>query len=230
MLRLRWATVIAGACIAIVAASTASAQTVINACVSNSDGTMRIVSGTTCKKNEALLSWNQQGPQGNAGAKGDVGPPGPRGPSEAYHARCNGNTAPPVPPTPAACAVGPLPAGKYVVAARMSLGTPDEEPANPSELCTLSLGLPTEPPSPGPVLIDMAVVGYVPIDHRNFGWPDNFVANASLGGPVTVPVPEPVPPAVDTIYMRCSGSAYWFSTLTAIRVERFVGVPQPPLP
>ena len=57
------------------AAFAQSPASVIYACVGTS-GTLQIVpSGTECKKNESLLSWNVGGPSG---------PPGPRGPSNAF--------------------------------------------------------------------------------------------------------------------------------------------------
>lgn len=38
--------------------STVHAQSVLNACMNNSDGTIKIVpAGTTCKRNETLISW-----------------------------------------------------------------------------------------------------------------------------------------------------------------------------
>jgi hypothetical protein len=40
----------------------ADAQTTISACVSNSDGTLRIVAGPPCRNNEHLLTWNIAGP------------------------------------------------------------------------------------------------------------------------------------------------------------------------
>ena len=50
---------IAGLVLAIIfsAPRMVNAQTAINACVSDSDGTMRIVDTTSCKKNETLLQW-----------------------------------------------------------------------------------------------------------------------------------------------------------------------------
>lgn len=54
-----------------VAVHAAGSTTVIYACVTNSNGSIRIVpEGTACKSNETALNWNQQGPQG---------PPGPPG-------------------------------------------------------------------------------------------------------------------------------------------------------
>src|ERR1035437_1804979 len=60
----------------------AHAQTdVIYACVTVSKGAMRIVSdATSCKKGEALIAWNQVGPQGPKGPQGAQGLAGPQGP------------------------------------------------------------------------------------------------------------------------------------------------------
>ncbi len=58
----------------------AQAQTTpsaIHACVVNDSGTVRIVApGTACRKNEALITWNLQGPPGNPGTPGAAGAPG----------------------------------------------------------------------------------------------------------------------------------------------------------
>jgi len=58
--------------------------TVYYACVNSNDGTIRMVNETTaCRKNEAKILWNQEGPQGVAGPQGLQGPqgaPGPAGP------------------------------------------------------------------------------------------------------------------------------------------------------
>ncbi|HET8626065.1 MAG TPA: hypothetical protein VFL91_01520, partial [Thermomicrobiales bacterium] len=60
-------------------ATTAPAE--IYACVSNSSGAFRLTNGfTACSKNETLLVWNTQGPQGNPGPKGPQGPKGDAGP------------------------------------------------------------------------------------------------------------------------------------------------------
>ncbi len=57
----------------------------INACRNLRHGLVRIVvSDSACKRNEAKLSWNTEGPAGPAGAagaKGDAGAPGPAGPA-----------------------------------------------------------------------------------------------------------------------------------------------------
>jgi hypothetical protein len=93
---------------------------VINSCVNNASGVIRIVSaGTACSSNEHRLQWNIQGlvgpqgatgPQGPTGATGDTGPQGPVGPKGDTGA--TGDTGPqgPVGPkgdTGATGAVGP---------------------------------------------------------------------------------------------------------------------------
>jgi len=50
---------------------------VIDACVDNKKGTMRVVTpSTTCTSKETLLQWNSTGPPGDPGAPGPPGPPG----------------------------------------------------------------------------------------------------------------------------------------------------------
>ena len=62
-------------------ASIPDGQGVINACYNVHDGAVRVVDGpTSCKNNEAALSWNQTGPQGTPGDQGVAGPPGAQGP------------------------------------------------------------------------------------------------------------------------------------------------------
>ncbi len=57
-------------------------DTVYYACVNNSSGTIHMAdAGESCKNNETLISWNQQGPQGATGAQGEIGPQGPAGTS-----------------------------------------------------------------------------------------------------------------------------------------------------
>jgi hypothetical protein len=57
-------------------ASSASAQ-VINACVNNVTGTLRIVSDpNNCRPPDSLLQWNEQGPEGPEGPEGPMGEPG----------------------------------------------------------------------------------------------------------------------------------------------------------
>ena len=55
---------------------------VISACYSQATGTFRPIdteAGETCKHNETLLEWNQQGPAGTTGATGATGATGPTG-------------------------------------------------------------------------------------------------------------------------------------------------------
>lgn len=63
-----------------------TANDVINACVANTGGRVRVVdAGAACKRKERPLSWNAQGPAGDPGTpgqpgpKGDTGDPGPSG-------------------------------------------------------------------------------------------------------------------------------------------------------
>jgi hypothetical protein len=68
---------------------------VINTCVDNRNGSLRVASTAGCKSNESPLSWNQvgppgppgptgpQGPQGATGLAGTTGPIGPVGPQGA---------------------------------------------------------------------------------------------------------------------------------------------------
>jgi hypothetical protein len=78
---------------AIAAATNTTSADVINACVDNRTGLLRIVSRTTsCRPSESPISWNREGPQG------PTGPRGPTGPAGADGAR--GPTGPPGPPGP----------------------------------------------------------------------------------------------------------------------------------
>lgn len=59
----------------------AASGDVIVACVNEKNGGIYIVdSGTECKNNEAVLTWNIEGPQGPQGPEGPEGPQGPEGP------------------------------------------------------------------------------------------------------------------------------------------------------
>jgi hypothetical protein len=95
------------------AAVTTPPTTVISACANRDEaGALRIVTaGTTCRRNETAITWNQTGPQGipglpglpgpagapgtlgltgqagPAGAKGDAGPAGAQGPAGAVGAQ-----------------------------------------------------------------------------------------------------------------------------------------------
>ena len=71
---------VAVAALAVAAASAAyaasdRATSVINGCYSLSTGILRVAS--SCGRDEAAISWNQDGPAGPAGPAGQVGPPGP---------------------------------------------------------------------------------------------------------------------------------------------------------
>ncbi len=53
----------------------------IAGCVKKSTGHLRVVDeGTSCRRNESSLVWNQTGPKGETGATGAQGPAGPAGP------------------------------------------------------------------------------------------------------------------------------------------------------
>jgi len=75
---------VAAAVLAAVAAISAAAPTppnTIDACRDIRHGLVRIVfDDTACRKNEALLSWDVQGPKGEPGARGPAGPQGSPGP------------------------------------------------------------------------------------------------------------------------------------------------------
>jgi Collagen triple helix repeat (20 copies) len=64
------------------AAITAVSTATINACESNANGTIKIVTDPSqCNpKNETAISWNTVGPQGSVGPTGPQGPAGPIGP------------------------------------------------------------------------------------------------------------------------------------------------------
>ena len=72
--------------VAIIIASTfalrvfAASNDTINACMNNSSGEVKIVTASdTCKSNETLLTWNQQGPTGAQGPQGPAGANGTNG-------------------------------------------------------------------------------------------------------------------------------------------------------
>lgn len=76
-----WAAALVVTLLAGSSAVAGAAGGVINACVNNGSGAIKIVGpGDTCKNNETLLSWNQQGIQGPQGPTGPQGPQGPAGP------------------------------------------------------------------------------------------------------------------------------------------------------
>lgn len=75
----------------------AAAPDVIVACV-GVNGDLRVASGNDgCKRGEAVLTWNIQGPNGNSGPTGPTGPAGPEGPAgrDGRDGRDGGGNAPP---------------------------------------------------------------------------------------------------------------------------------------
>jgi collagen triple helix repeat protein len=57
---------------------------VINGCYAKANGNLRVlVAGTSCRKTERAISWNQQGPAGPQGPPGATGASGPAGPTGA---------------------------------------------------------------------------------------------------------------------------------------------------
>jgi hypothetical protein len=76
--------VIAGAASVALWSGAASADSnVIQACVNDTNGNVRIVSGPgQCRQHENPLSWNMQGPPGETGPMGPAGAQGPPGMSD----------------------------------------------------------------------------------------------------------------------------------------------------
>ena len=76
---------VAAAVLAVVAAISTAAPTppnTIDACRNIRHGLVRIVfDDTACRKNEAHISWDVQGPKGDPGAPGPAGAEGPAGPA-----------------------------------------------------------------------------------------------------------------------------------------------------
>ncbi len=84
LVRSRLAVGIAAAVAALSLGSFAIAQVgddgTIRSCVHKNSGAVRVLAdGETCKSNERLLVFNQQGEQGDAGPQGPAGPPGADG-------------------------------------------------------------------------------------------------------------------------------------------------------
>ena len=76
------AIVIALLALAFVATARAGTSDTLTACVNNASGELKVVGPTdTCKANETLLTWNQQGPMGPKGDPGTTGATGPQGPA-----------------------------------------------------------------------------------------------------------------------------------------------------
>ncbi len=70
----------------LVYAAIPSSDGLISGCYQRATGQLRVIdagAGEACRDNEAAISWNEQGPQGEAGPQGGIGPQGeigPRGP------------------------------------------------------------------------------------------------------------------------------------------------------
>jgi hypothetical protein len=101
------------------AAMAAPKSTVIIACYSKETGRARIVnSAAECRRDENVISWNVEGPQGPVGEQGPAGPMGLQGPAGPAGAKgANGAAGPAGPqglqgPSGPAGATGPIgPAG-----------------------------------------------------------------------------------------------------------------------
>jgi hypothetical protein len=94
---------------------------VIQGCYKTVGGSLRVIDaslGESCKVGETSLSWNQSGP---TGAQGPVGPQGPTGPAGApsIFERAVGNGD--VPNDPGTIGSLPLPAGKYLITAKLDV-------------------------------------------------------------------------------------------------------------
>ena len=73
---------VAGVALAAQPRAHTTTSAVINACVKKSTGSVRVVRAAgACKKGEAALAWNRQGPAGARGANGPNGSAGPAGPA-----------------------------------------------------------------------------------------------------------------------------------------------------
>jgi hypothetical protein len=82
------------------------ATSTINGCYSLTTGVLRIAG--SCGRDEAAISWNQDGPAGPAGAAGPAGPTGPTGPAGPSGAKGEAGPAGPAGKRGAAGADGKL--------------------------------------------------------------------------------------------------------------------------
>lgn len=142
--RARWIVVL-GALAAVAAsvsyAAIPSLNGTIHACL-DSKGALKVIdveTGGTCAADKKLLTWNQRGSQGDPGPQGSQGIQGPQGasgPSDAYVER-----APDLGLAglwyPSTVASVDLPAGKYVIFAKVWLHNPQ---ARVDHKCTLVAG------------------------------------------------------------------------------------------
>jgi hypothetical protein len=134
---------------------------VINGCYNNTNGQLRVIdSNAQCKSNETALNFNQTGPQGPQGIQGVQGPQGPQGPegqqgpqgpqgpqgatgpagasgtSTAYSTRYNDYVL--YEGTPGVVLSKNVPAGSYVINARLKAVNSDGDPQEIS--CSLNTG------------------------------------------------------------------------------------------
>ena len=127
-------------------------------------GQLRVVkSSTDCRTTELAIQWNQTGPQGPQGPKGEAGPVGPVGPTGATGPTGADGVPGPIGPAGPAGPIGPagpsdaytdwngdsgdlsgdgrdvvrlpLPSGKYVIVAKLSMWNADGDPQ--SGICTI---------------------------------------------------------------------------------------------
>jgi hypothetical protein len=97
----------------------------INGCYKTVGGGLRVIdtsAGEVCNASEKQLSWNQAGPtgpKGSTGAAGPTGPTGPTGPGPSIFERTVGFGD--VPNDPATIGSLPLPAGKFLITAKLAV-------------------------------------------------------------------------------------------------------------
>jgi hypothetical protein len=133
------APLIALAAVGVSLAAIPSSDGVIHGCYSTFggfSGQLRVIdtqAGAKCLRQEKALDWNQRGPQGATGASGPKGDPGPKGDSgpqglqgepgtSAAYAKTDftSHTIPPNNAGPVVVASEDLPAGSYVVNAKLT--------------------------------------------------------------------------------------------------------------
>ena len=117
---------------------------VIHSCYSKSNGSLRVVKGTKCRKGEKKLKWNQQGetgPPGPRGAPGAAGPPGAAGTPGAAAGFAASTTGVETTVSPGADILQlNLPAGQYIVQTTMSVQNTSPSSTSSITECTLSGG------------------------------------------------------------------------------------------
>jgi hypothetical protein len=111
----------------------------IVACVHHGDG--GFYKARRCAHKDARMTWNARGPAGRDGREGHdgrdgpegrPGPPGPRGPSDAYSSETGGTTPLYLPGDQRTVTVRTVsvPAGSYLVLAKLELVNANAGPAN----------------------------------------------------------------------------------------------------